>query len=172
MIIGATAGPGDRTDEGPDDFGPELPSNQQMTKPAARAPNQTYESTFINLPVSDLERSKRFFSAIGFEFDPQFTDERAACMVVSDRAFVMLLQREFFQTFTPRPVGDPTQQVTGLYAFSCPSRSHVDQLVEKAVSTGAEALDGVDHGFMYYRAFIDLDGHHWEPLWMDRSASK
>jgi predicted lactoylglutathione lyase len=126
---------------------------------------------FVNLPVRDLERSKDFFAELGFSFNPQFTDEKAACMVVSDEAFAMLLAEPFFKTFTKRALCDTTKQTEGLFALSCESRAEVDELVEKAVAAGGQhAMDPTDHGFMYGWSFYDLDGHHWEVLWMDPKA--
>jgi predicted lactoylglutathione lyase len=122
---------------------------------------------FVNLPVQDLERSKAFFARLGFEFNPRFTDANAACMVVSDLGFVMLLQERFFRTFTRRePCG--ARHTEALVAFSCRSRAAVDTVVGAALDAGgAPAMDPVDHGFMYGRSFHDLDGHQWEAFWMD-----
>jgi predicted lactoylglutathione lyase len=123
---------------------------------------------FVNLAVRDLKKSKDFFSALGFAFNPKFTDDKAACMVVSDDAFVMLLTEPFFRTFTRREPCDTTKQTEGLYGFSCSSRAEVDELVHKAIAAGgAHAMTPQDHGFMYGWSFYDLDGHHWELIWMD-----
>jgi len=127
---------------------------------------------FVNLAVRDLKRSKDFFAGLGFGFDPKFTDDNAACMIVSDEAYVMLLAEPFFKTFTRRELCDTTRQTEGLFALSCGSRAEVDQLVKKAVASGgAHALDPQDHGFMYGWSFYDLDGHHWEVFWMDPAAN-
>jgi predicted lactoylglutathione lyase len=127
---------------------------------------------FVNLAVRDLKRSKDFFSALGFGFEPKFTDDNAACMVVSDEAFVMLLAEPYFRTFTRREPCDTTRQTEGLFALSCDSRAEVDQMVHKAFAAGgARALDPQDHGFMYGWSFYDPDGHHWEVFWMDPSAT-
>lgn len=126
---------------------------------------------FVNLAVRDLPRSKEFFQGLGFTFNPQFTDDNAACMVVNGGAYVMLLAESYFKTFTPRPLCDTTTSTEGLFAFSCGSRAEVDDLVTKALAAGGQpAMDPQDHGFMYVRSFYDLDGHHWEVLWMDASA--
>ncbi|HET7824779.1 MAG TPA: VOC family protein [Anaeromyxobacter sp.] len=126
---------------------------------------------FVNLPVRDLNASKRFFTQLGFEFNPQFTDEKAACMVVSDEAYVMLLTEPFFRTFTKRQLCDTSRETEGLFALSCESRAEVDDLVRKAVAAGGRhAAEPQDHGFMYGWSFYDLDGHHWEVLWMDPDA--
>ncbi len=126
---------------------------------------------FVNIAVSDLKRSMEFFSKLGFEFNSKFCDENAACMIVSEEAFVMLLVKPFFKTFTKKEIADPSQQIEGLFALSCQSRAEVDELVKKAVAAGGEdALTPQEHGFMYARTFYDLDGHHWEVLWMDPAA--
>jgi predicted lactoylglutathione lyase len=123
---------------------------------------------FVNLPVRDLERSKEFFARLGFAFNPQFTDDKAACMVVSREAYVMLLREAFFRTFTKNELCDTTRHTEGLFALSCGSRAEVDEMVRTAVASGGRrAMDPVDHGFMYASSFYDPDGHHWEVLWMD-----
>lgn len=125
---------------------------------------------FINLPVKDLTRSIEFFTGLGFTFNAQFTDDKAACMVVNDDAFVMLLTSTYFETFTKKPVSDASKQTEVLVAFSADGRGDVDALVDKALATGAtSAKEPQDHGFMYVRTFFDPDGHHWEVLWMDPS---
>lgn len=131
----------------------------------------TSRKLFVNLGVKDLERSKAFFAALGFEFNPRFTDEKAACMVVSEEAFVMLLSEPFLKTFTQRELCDTSRQNEGLFALSCVSREEVDALVQKALAAGGQrAMPPQDHGFMYGGSFYDLDGHHWEVLWMDPKA--
>ncbi len=129
---------------------------------------QNPRKVFINLPVADLKRTMAFFTALGFEFNPQFTDDNAACMVLSDDGFVMLLQRPFFQGFTDNAICDTATHTEVLVALSCASRAEVDALVAKAVAHGGRhAKDAQDHGFMYAWSFYDPDGHHWEVLWMD-----
>ncbi|MCB9602314.1 MAG: glyoxalase/bleomycin resistance/extradiol dioxygenase family protein [Sandaracinus sp.] len=126
---------------------------------------------FLNLPVSDLPAAMRFFAALGFAYDPRFTNDQAACMIVSDKAYVMLLQKPFFETFTPRALCDTSRAIEGLFAFDAESRAAVDAVLEAAVAAGgAEARGATDHGFMYARSFFDLDGHQWEVLWMDEAA--
>lgn len=126
---------------------------------------------FVNLPVKDLKRSMDFFAALGFTFNPHFTDEKAACMVLSDMGFVMLLVEDFFQTFTKRKLCDTSTHTEALLALSCESRAEVDELVKKAVQLGgAPAIEPQDLGFMYNASFYDLDGHHWEVMWMDPAA--
>jgi len=131
----------------------------------------TTRMIFLNLPVADLDRAKTFFGALGFTFNEQFTDENAACMVVSDTAFVMLLRREFFASFTSRPVADAGAPLEAMTAVSADSREDVDALAEAALRAGGTpAGEPQDHGFMYARSFHDLDGHHWEVVWMDPAA--
>lgn len=126
---------------------------------------------FVNLPVKDLEKTKAFFAALGFTFNPQFTNESAACMVVSEHNFVMLLMQPFFQGFTPKPLADAHASTEVLVAFDCDSKAAVDELVGKALAAGAkEPREPQDHGFMYQRTFEDLDGHMWEPFWFDPAA--
>ena len=126
---------------------------------------------FVNLAVRELKRSMDFFGKLGFEFNLKFTDDKAACMVVSDEAFVMLLTEPFFKTFTKRGICDTHTYTEGLFALSCESRAEVDEMVKKAIAAGgSHAMDPVDHGFMYAWSFYDVDGHHWEVLWMDPKA--
>ena len=128
---------------------------------------------FVNLPVQHLERSMAFFQRLGFEFNPKFTDANGACMLVGEDAYVMLLSRPFFAGFTRRAVGDPRETTQALYALSCESRAEVDTFVQRALDQGATAaLEAKDYGFMYQRSFHDLDGHHWEVLWMDPKAAQ
>lgn len=131
----------------------------------------TGRKIFVNLAVRDLKRAKAFFSALGFDFDPKFTDDNGACMSVSDEGYVMLLTESFFKTFTTREICDSSRQTEALVALSCESRTGVDELVKRAIAGGArEAMPAQDHGFMYGRSFYDLDGHHWEAFWMDPKA--
>lgn len=127
---------------------------------------------FVNLPVKDLPRTVAFFTALGFSFNPQFTDENATCMIVSDDIFVMLLVEPFFQGFIDKPVSDAHRQTEVLLALSLDSREEVDALTAKALAAGArETQPPRDHGFMYQRSFADLDGHQWEPFFMDEAAA-
>lgn len=126
---------------------------------------------YVNLPVRDLERSKTFFISLGFEFNPQFTNDKGACMVIGPDSFVMLLAQPFFQTFTKKPVADATKSTEVLVCLSCSSRAEVDDLVRKALAAGGTAPNAPqDHGFMYGHGFEDLDGHLWELVWMDPKA--
>jgi predicted lactoylglutathione lyase len=126
---------------------------------------------FVNLAVNDLARSVEFFNELGFSFDPRFTDETATCMVVSDEAFVMLLQEDRFSDFTKKHLADAKVQVEAIVAVSAQSREEVDDLAEKALAAGgAPASDPIELDFMYSRSFDDPDGHQWEVVWMDPAA--
>jgi len=128
---------------------------------------------FVNMPVADLERSTAFFAQLGFTFDPRFTDETAACMLVGEQASVMLLSRETFARFSKLPVGDPATHALALYCFSVASRDAVDAVSAAALAAGGTEADGAeDHGFMYSRSFFDLDGHGWQVMWMDPAAAQ
>lgn len=125
---------------------------------------------FVNLPVEDLERSKRFYEAIGARNEPKFSNEAAAMMVLSDTIHVMLLTKPFYATFTGKPIADAHQSSEVLLALSCDSAAEVDRLVEAAAATGGKSDPGPKQetgGLMYGRSFEDPDGHHWEPMWMD-----
>jgi predicted lactoylglutathione lyase len=131
----------------------------------------TAHKLFVNIPVSDLQRSIRFFEALGFAFNTQFTDATATCMLVGEDAYFMLLDRERFTGFSNRPLGDARKETNALFALSVSSRAEVDEMVRKAVAAGgSHAVDPQDHGFMYGWSFYDLDGHHWEVFWMDPAA--
>ncbi|MED1948286.1 MULTISPECIES: VOC family protein [Brevibacillus] len=126
---------------------------------------------FVNLPVKDLNKSIDFFTAIGYEFNPQFTDQNAACLVIGENIFAMLLVEEFFQTFTKKELADTTRSTEVIVALSADSKEQVDEIVNKALAAGATpSNDPVDHGFMYSWSFQDLDGHLWEFLYMDQGA--
>ena len=126
---------------------------------------------FVNLPVKKLPKSMEFFSKLGFKFNSQFTDETAACMVVSDDIFVMLLTEAKFKTFTPKEICDATKSTEVLTALSCENREKVDELVRKAVAGGGSTYsEPKDYEFMYQHGFQDPDGHIWELIYMDPSA--
>lgn len=126
---------------------------------------------FVNLPVKDLPRATVFFGKLGFTFNPQFTDETAACMVVSETIYAMLLTEAKFQSFTPKPVSDARQSTEVLIALSLDSRQAVEAMVNKAVAAGGRIYAAPnDHGFMYQHGFEDLDGHIWELFYMDPNA--
>ncbi len=123
---------------------------------------------YVNLPVKDLDKSKAFFTALGFTFNPQFTNEHGACMVVSDTIYVMLLVEPFFKTFTKKAVADATKTTEVLVCLSVESRARVDELVARALAAGGAAPNPKqDQGFMYGHGFEDLDGHLWELVYMD-----
>ncbi len=123
---------------------------------------------FVNVAVRDLKRAMDFFGKLGFEFNRQFTDDKAACMIISEQAYAMLLTEPFFRTFTKREPCDTSRQTEAMLALSCSSRAEVNELVEKALAAGGKrAGEPQDHGFMYGWSFYDPDGHHWEVLWMD-----
>ncbi|RRO18741.1 glyoxalase/bleomycin resistance/extradiol dioxygenase family protein [Saccharopolyspora rhizosphaerae] len=123
--------------------------------------------TYLNLPVEDLNRSVEFFTALGFSFDQNFTDQNATCMVISGDAYVMLLVKPFFKSFTPKDVADATKVTEVITALSADSREQVDELVEKARQAGSPRIgDVVEEGPMYSRSFEDPDGHIWEVVHM------
>lgn len=125
---------------------------------------------FVNLPVRNLEASKAFFARLGFGFNAQFTDETAAAMVISDAIFAMLLTHAKFAEFTPKAIADATRVSEVLIALSRDSRTEVDIMVDAALAAGGnQPRPAQDLGFMYSRAFNDLDGHIWEIMWMDPS---
>jgi len=126
---------------------------------------------FVNLPVADLPAAKAFYEAIGATNEPRFTDETAACMVFSETIHVMLLTHDKFREFTPKRVADAHATSEVLIAISADSREGVDEITDKALAAGGrEPRDKQDYGFMYSRSFEDLDGHIWEPMWMDLDA--
>ncbi|MBI5279783.1 MAG: VOC family protein [Burkholderiales bacterium] len=123
---------------------------------------------FVNLPVKDMARAQAFYKGLGYSFNPQFTNEQGACLVITEDIYVMLLVEPFFRGFTNKPVADATQSTEVLVALSCDSREQVDELVRKAVAAGGTTpMARQDHGFMYQHGFTDPDGHMWEVLWMD-----
>jgi uncharacterized protein len=126
---------------------------------------------FVNLPVKHLGKSVEFFTKLGFEFNPQFTDETATCMIVAEDIFVMLLTEEKFKLFTPKKICDATQSTEVLVCLSRESREKVDEMVHNAVAAGGATYnEPQDHGFMYGHGFQDLDGHIWELIHMDTAA--
>lgn len=127
----------------------------------------------MNLPVAGLGKSMAFYEAIGFENEPSFTNEQAACMKLSDTIFVMLLTHDFWKTFTAKTIPDARESAQVLLAISRDSRDAVDAIVEAAQSAGGRADCNAkqDHGWMYGRSFEDPDGHVWEPNWMDLEAA-
>jgi len=128
---------------------------------------------YVNLPCKNLAKSKAFFEALGYGFNPHFTNEQGACMVVSeDHIYVMLLQDSFFQTFIKKTIADATKTTEVLVCISVESRAKVDELVVKAVAAGGTApTEAKDHGFMYQHGFEDLDGHIWELVYLDATQA-
>lgn len=128
---------------------------------------------FVNLPVKDLRQSMNFFSQLGYTFNPQFSNEKGACLVISEDIYAMLLTTPFFESFIPgKTAADTTKTKEVLLCLSSESKEAVNNLVDKAVAAGAnEFKEPQDHGFMFFRTFEDLDGHIWEIMWMDPAAA-
>ena len=126
---------------------------------------------FVNLPVNDLARSRVFFEELGYSINEGFSDENAISVVISDTITAMLLTREFFAEFTSKSIIDATTSTEVQLALSAESRADVDSIVEKAIASGATPAGEQDHGFMYSKSFDDLDGHHWDFVWMDPEAA-
>ena len=128
---------------------------------------------FVNLPVKDLKKSMEFFIKLGYTFNEQFTDETAACMVIAEDIFAMLLTEAKFKGFTPNAICDARKSTEVLVALSCDTRDQVDETVRKAVAAGGNTYNKPqDYGFMYGHGFQDLDGHIWEVFFMEPSAIK
>ena len=126
---------------------------------------------FVNLPIKDLNKSKEFFTKLGFSFNPQFSDDKAACMVISENIFAMLLTEPFFKTFTKKEICDAKKSTEVLIALDANNRKEVDDLVKKAVEAGGSIYTKPqDEGWMYSHSFADLDGHQWEIVYMDEKA--
>lgn len=125
---------------------------------------------FVNVPVRDLPAAMAYYKALGFEHNPQFTDETAACIVIDETIFVMLLTHDKFKQFSPLPIPDPKRETQALYALSRDSREAVDAIADAGLGAGgSEVRPAQDMGFMYSRAIADIDGHVWEYVWMDMS---
>ncbi|HEU6440845.1 MAG TPA: VOC family protein [Microvirga sp.] len=126
---------------------------------------------YVNLPVKDLQRSVRFFQAVGFGFNPQLSDDTAACMAISDEIFVMLLTEAKFREVARRPVADTARMTEVLTCLSVESRARVNQMIDRALAQGGrEVREPEDHRFMFGRSFSDLDGHIWEIIYMAPEA--
>ena len=126
---------------------------------------------FVNLPVKDLDRSVAFFTKLGFTFNPQFTDENATAMIISEDIIVMLLVENFFKSFTGKEINDTAKTSEVILSLSAESRAQVDDILENAIAAGAATPNAPqDHGWMYQRGFEDLDGHAWEFAYMDMSS--
>lgn len=126
-------------------------------------------SIFVNLPVKNLDKTKEFFSTLGYTFNKQFTDEKGACLVISENIYAMLITEPFFKSFIPNnEISDTSKTKEVLLALSTDSKQQVDDLTSKAIAAGGKKFRDVeDHGSMYARSFEDLDGHVWEVFWMD-----
>lgn len=125
---------------------------------------------FLNLAVKDLNRAVSFFNELGFSTDPKFTNDKGACIVISENIYVMILVKEFYQTFTEKQICDSTTTSEVLISLSMESRKKVDEIIEKAVKAGGtDYQEAKDYGWMYQRTFLDIDGHHWEVFYMDES---
>jgi predicted lactoylglutathione lyase len=125
---------------------------------------------FVNLPIKDLNKTKEFFNKLGFTFKPEFTNENAACMIIGENIYAMLLVKKFFQTFTKKNIINAKKDVEVLNAIFLDSRNEVDEMMTKALTAGGiEPRAAQDHGWMYSRAFEDLDGHIWEIGYGDES---
>ena len=131
-----------------------------------------HKQIFVNLPCRSLPRAKAFYEALGYQFNPQFTNDKGACLVLGDNLFAMLLAEDFFKSFTAKPIADARQSTEVLVCLSCDSRAEVDGLVKKALAAGGTAPRAPqDHGFMYGRSFADPDNHIWEVMWMDPAVA-
>ena len=127
----------------------------------------SHEQIFVNLPIKDMARSRAFFEGLGYQFNPQFSNEQGACLILGDKLFAMLLTEPFFQTFTSRRIVNAHESVEVLTCLSCSSREEVDALVAKALAHGGSTTrEPQDHGFMYAHSFNDPDGHTWELVHM------
>ncbi|MED7823265.1 VOC family protein [Streptomyces chiangmaiensis] len=126
---------------------------------------------FVNLPVADVDASKKFFTELGYTINPQFTTDDCVCVVISDTIIAMLLSKQRYADFTQKEIADATKTSEVLICLSAESRAKVDELVDRALAAGGSgSREATDHGYMYGRAFDDLDGHTWEVMWMDPAA--
>ncbi len=132
-----------------------------------------HSQIFVNLPIADMAKSQAFFNALGYSFNPDFTNDKGAALVLGDNLFAMLLVHDFFRTFTGKPLADANKSTEVIVCLSCDSREQVDSLVAKAVAAGGKTpRQPVDHGFMYGHGFEDLDGHIWELVHMSGTPPK
>ena len=125
---------------------------------------------FVNLPVKDLNKTIEFFAKLGFKFNPQFTNQNATCMIIGENVFAMLLVEKFFKTFIKKEICDAKKSTEVLLTITAESRKKVDEMISNAVKAGGkEPREPQDHGWMYGRAFEDINGHIWEVFWMNPS---
>ncbi|WP_417897382.1 VOC family protein [Bacillus haimaensis] len=130
------------------------------------------DKIFVNLPVKNLDETIEFFSKIGFEFNPQFTDENATCMVISDNIFAMLLVEDYFKSFTKKDISDTAKSSEVIIALTANSREEVEEIVNRAFDAGGKpSNDPQDHGFMYGWGFEDINGHLWEVFYMEQGTA-
>ncbi|MFD5629577.1 MULTISPECIES: VOC family protein [unclassified Streptomyces] len=126
---------------------------------------------FVNLAVTDVDTSRKFFTELGYTINPQFSTDDCACVVISDTIVAMMLSKQRYSDFTKKQIADSTKTSEVLLCLSAESREKVDELVDNAIAAGGSATgETQDHGFMYGRAFDDPDGHTWEVMWMDPAA--
>jgi uncharacterized protein len=129
--------------------------------------------TYVNMPVKNVAATRAFFTALGFSFNEDFSNENAVAMTLGPNTAAMLLGEEFFKTFIPKPISDAHKATEVLVAIQLADRAAVDAMTDKAIATGGHYVrEAQDHGFMYSRAFADLDGHIWEPFWMGEMPPK
>jgi uncharacterized protein len=146
-------------------------SHTKELYPLSLIPDKMTTKIFVNLPVKDLNKSVDFFTKLGFNFNPQFTDENATCLIVGEDIFVMLLVEKFFKSFTKKEICDTSKNTEAILALSVESKEKVDQMMGKALEAGgSEPREKQDHGWMYGRSFEDVDGHLWEVFFMEESA--
>jgi predicted lactoylglutathione lyase len=132
-----------------------------------------HKQIIVNLPVADVAKSQAFFKALGYSFNPDFTGDQSAALVLGENAQAMLMVRDFFATFTSKPIADANTSTGGWVCLTCDSREQVDTLVGKAVAAGGNApREAKDYGFMYSNAFEDLDGHTWVLIHMSGMPPK
>ena len=132
-----------------------------------------HSQIFVNLPIADMAKSQAFFKALGYSFNPDFSNDKGAALVLGDNLFAMLLVHDFFKTFTGKPLADANKSTEVIVCLSCDSREQVDSLVAKARAAGGKTpRQPVDHGFMYGHGFEDLDGHIWELVHMSGMPPK
>jgi len=130
-----------------------------------------HKQIYVNLAVENVERSKAFFTALGFSVEPRFSNDQAVSLILGENIYAMLLVKDMFKGFTPKPLANAKESTEVLVCLSCESREEVDSLVAKALAAGGAApRPPQDHGFMYGHAFEDLDGHIWELAYMDPNA--
>lgn len=132
----------------------------------------SHKMIFVNLPITDQQRTRKFYTDLGYTFNENFCDGNALCLEVGPNIYAMLLAREFFDGFHDKETADPRQTCGVLLAVDAPSREAVDEQVSRAVAAGAREGRTEDHGFMYGRSFDDPDGHTWEITWMDPQAAQ